>query len=604
VVDQAVAYTVNLGDGANNLTIANAVATGGAYTLGTGDDIVALNDPESQVLVTGAGNDAVTIGTGLDTDAIIVMGDGGSDSITFSDTNGENYSDNTNLAITGVETLTISALTSGTHKFSAAQFANDNTFKLSGNNVTDTLTVTNVSAAGATIDASGVTHDAVQASTLILEGKALLSDNITGSAKNDTITATSGGDNIDGGLGTDTFNAASLAAATIEGANTGTSTGAVINMGATGVSNTVVQGQGVGYTATSVTSVAQSTYAYAFAGPDAGAVTNSAVTGTISGVENVNGTGGKDYIVGSGVANVINGGAGIDVIKGGGGNDTFTVTTDAESGDDIFDGGTETDTINVLATTTFSSTDTNIVNVENITQIGANIDLVLAGQTEGFTITGTTGNNAITGGAGNDTIITAAGADTVSNLAGGGIDTITFTTGAIDTVISTTLMDDTDYFEATAFEIANDLFDYNGAVKSDDGTQTAMAGKEDATRVTIAIIATSKTSVHIATAIAADVIDGFVAGTTSMAQFETAAILAMTNGGTAGALTGLDTALADISAVIAFVVDNEDTSIWRVENDGVGGGGAANTLLASEISLVGIIQGDIFSAAEMATAVI
>jgi hypothetical protein len=218
-----------------------------------------------------------------------------------------------------------------------------------------------------------------------------------------------------------------LAAANIEGANTGTSTGAVINMGATAVSNTVVQGQGVGYTATTVTSVAQSTYAYAFAGPDAGAVTNSAVTGTISGIENVNGTGGKDYIVGSAAANVINGGAGIDILKGGGGNDTFTVTTDVESGDDKFDGGTETDTINVLADTTFSSTDANIVNVENITLNGTNVDLNITGQTEGFTITGDSGVNIIIAGSGADTIVTGDGADVITGA--GGNDTITLLVG-------------------------------------------------------------------------------------------------------------------------------------------------------------------------------
>ncbi|SVA18869.1 uncharacterized protein METZ01_LOCUS71723, partial [marine metagenome] len=64
---------------------------------------------------------------------------------------------------------------------------------------------------------------------------------------------------------------------------------------------------------------------------------------------------------------------------------------------------------------------------------------------------------------------------------------------------------------------------------------------------------------------------------------------------------GLDAALSDTSAVLAFMVDNEDTLIWYVTNAAAGG---ANTLLATEIELVGVIQGDVLSRAEMVTILI
>ena len=69
----------------------------------------------------------------------------------------------------------------------------------------------------------------------------------------------------------------------------------------------------------------------------------------------------------------------------------------------------------------------------------------------------------------------------------------------------------------------------------------------------------------------------------------------------AHAITDLDAALSDTSAVLAFMVDNEDTIIWHVTNAAAGG---ANTLLATEIELVGVIQGDLLTNAQMITILI
>ena len=72
--------------------------------------------------------------------------------------------------------------------------------------------------------------------------------------------------------------------------------------------------------------------------------------------------------------------------------------------------------------------------------------------------------------------------------------------------------------------------------------------------------------------------------------------------GAAGVTAGLDIALADAAKVLVFTIDNEDTAIWYFNN--VAAGGANNEILASELSLVGIIQGDLVNNTEMATILI
>jgi Ca2+-binding RTX toxin-like protein len=74
-----------------------------------------------------------------------------------------------------------------------------------------------------------------------------------------------------------------------------------------------------------VTSVAAGSVAYTFA---ASASTNSAVTSSVSGIESVIGTTGRDYIVASPAGSgTINGGAGADYLVAGSGVDTFVYAT-------------------------------------------------------------------------------------------------------------------------------------------------------------------------------------------------------------------------------------------------------------------------------------
>lgn len=335
--------------------------------------------------------------------------------------------------------------------------------------------------------------------------------------------------------------------------------------------------------------------------------TNLAEAQSVSGIENVTGGDGKDYIVGTAGNNTIAGAGGQDYIDGGDGDDTITVASTAEGGTDKMHGGLGSDLINVVATTTFSNTDADISGIETVTITGAgNQNIVLTGQSEGFTINGQAGDNALTGGAGADTINAAAGADTITT--GSGIDTIDVgaADGAIDTLV-TTATTSAGYFNVSNFAIANDLIDINSAVVSDDGAKTIINGKEDTGRADIASIATATTSVQITAAMANDIVDDFLAGTKTEAELEAAALVAMGDGGTTSAtqtaVTGLDTALADAAKVIVFTIDNEDTAIWYVNNIGLGTGGA-NVLHADEIALIGIVQGDVLNATEMATALI
>jgi len=308
-------FTVDAGAGDNTVTITNA-KNNSTFAMGAGSDTVSVAAAGTYVIVTGDGNDTVT--ATVDSDAIIAMGDGSSDALTLG---AQNYSDNPNFAWTGVEQITTAA--AGTTKVSAAQFAGDNSFKLVGTSATaDIFHVVNTSStAGATIDASNVTFATSQNAALYLEGAANLADTITGSAKNDMLIASTGADVVNGGEGVDTFNAAALAGATIEGPGTGTSTGVVINLGTSAVTNTSILAATGGFTANSITSVDGGKTAYLFG---AAASTNSAVQQTLSSIENVVGTAGRDYIVGSANDNNITGGAGGDYINVGVGTDTVT----------------------------------------------------------------------------------------------------------------------------------------------------------------------------------------------------------------------------------------------------------------------------------------
>lgn len=373
LADADIAYTVDLGAGANTLTV-TAVAAGASLVTGAGADTVNLNDADAVVVATADGNDTVVVGN-VQTDAIILMGDGTADELKFG--SAVDLSASTNYAATGMEQVTLGA--TGTTKITAAAFAQDNVFKLVGTDTTYVLQVVNASTtAGTTIDASSVTFASTQNAGLTLQGNKF-KDTITGSAKVDTIIGSAGGDVIDGGAGSDTFSAVDLDNVKEVSTATNASSGVVINLGSTAVANTDVLGKSIGYSG--VTSVASNTVAYVYGSSHA---TNSDVVVTLSNVENATGSDGNDYIVGSAGDNVIAGGAGDDYISGGLGSDTFAfsgVTAALNGSDTISDFVVASDKLDVgVLANTATGTAINLASAGDLSTEGTSI-AVAAGKT-------------------------------------------------------------------------------------------------------------------------------------------------------------------------------------------------------------------------------
>ncbi len=137
-------------------------------------------------------------------------------------------------------------------------------------------------------------------------------------------------------------------------------------------------------------------------------------------------------ITGSGGANVIRGGQGGDSIDGGGGGDTINAaagndTVTARGSESAIDGGTDVDTLVLLAGTAAGAVNfavaagsdqttgdaTNVTNFENLTASAVTTNLTVTGSTSANTITTGSGNDVIHGGGGSDLINAGAGDDAV-----------------------------------------------------------------------------------------------------------------------------------------------------------------------------------------------
>jgi Ca2+-binding RTX toxin-like protein len=145
-------------------------------------------------------------------------------------------------------------------------------------------------------------------------------------------------------------------------------------------------------------------------------------TDTLSGVENLIGSGFNDTLQGDAGANRIDGGTGVDTMIGGAGNDVYIVDV---AGDVITEaaGGGVDEVRTALQTYTLTA-----ANVENLTGEGADGNLqTLVGNDQDNVITARTrvpGQNGSTlqGGLGNDTLIGSFSADRLEG--GGGSDTL------------------------------------------------------------------------------------------------------------------------------------------------------------------------------------
>ncbi len=248
-------------------------------------------------------------------------------------------------------------------------------------------------------------------------------DVIEGNDNDDTITGGTGADTIDGGNHNDTIillNGDFAAGESIDG---GTGTDTLILQNATTIDFT---------------------------------------TGTLSGLENLDGSGGDDDVtigyaqyqafssvdLGAGTdtqrvlfagtqdvtGDTLPSGANIEAghVVGSTGNDDLTITG-TQLNSLIFGSGTinfnsGTDTLNITSTSTtlntLGATDGSILGLENISaaSAGAGVTIDMNGQSEAFSITGSASSDVLTGGDGNDTIIGQNGGDVIT--AGAGVDTI------------------------------------------------------------------------------------------------------------------------------------------------------------------------------------
>lgn len=166
--------------------------------------------------------------------------------------------------------------------------------------------------------------------------------------------------------------------------------------------------------------------------------TSGAGIDTLSGFENLTGSGFNDFLTGSAVTNVLHGGAGKDWLIGGGGVDTMDGGEDGDTyiidSDIVHDTGTAgTDTVFTNRSTTLAS-DSGIEILSG--KVGSTRSLALTGNELDNRIIGNDGNNllrglagadSLYGGLGNDLLEGGVGRDTVSG--GAGSDTYVFQAG-------------------------------------------------------------------------------------------------------------------------------------------------------------------------------
>ena len=420
----SVSYTISAN--VENLTLA-----GTANLSGTGNTL-------NNVIVANAGDNLLDGGAGTDTVsyAAALSGVTVSLAVTTAQATGGSGAD----TLTGFENLTGSAFndtltgSAGTNVLTGG--AGDDIYVIQ--DATDV--VTELAGQGTDTALSSVTYTiGANVENLILTGTAAI--NGTGNALDNAITGNSGVNTLAGGAGNDTYIVQNTTDVVTEAASAGTDT------------------------------------------------VQSSVTYTLgSNVENLTLTG-TDAISGTGntLDNILTGNAGVNTLAGGTGNDTYIIqnTTDvvteaasagtdtivssvsytisanvenltltgsanlngtgntlnnvitANSGDNVLDGGTGTDTVSYaaalagvtvsLAVTTAqatggSGTET-LAGFENLT-----------GSAYNDTLTGAAGANVLTGGAGNDTYVVQDTADVVTELANEGTDrvlsSVTYTLGA------------------------------------------------------------------------------------------------------------------------------------------------------------------------------
>jgi len=251
-------------------------------------------------------------------------------------------------------------------------------------------------------------------------------DTLIGNGGNDTLVGGVGNDTLDGGIGIDTANYASSAA------------GVTVNLALAGAQNT--GGAGVD---------------------------------TLSGFENLTGSGFNDVLRGTGANNVLNGGAGTDQMFGGAGNDTYFV---GQNGDSVTENAGEGRDL-VIASVDFTLG----ANVEDLTLTGSavtgkgnGLDNAITGSDTANKLYGFEGSDSLDGGGGNDDLFGGSGNDLLTGgagqdkLAGGaGNDTFIFRDGDFGGATKATADHITDFATGDLIDLAN--VDANALIDGDQG---------------------------------------------------------------------------------------------------------------------------------------
>jgi Ca2+-binding RTX toxin-like protein len=223
---------------------------------------------------------------------------------------------------------------------------------------------------------------------------------ITGSGFADTITGSTGIDNISSGLGDDVINGFTTTGAgdTVNGGTGNDTLNVTANLVATdaqvtSIENVSAAGASVGV---SIDLGNQLTEGFVVTG----SLQNDTITGG-GGADNINGSGGNDVIVGFTGADTVNGGAGT--------NNTIQLQTNS--------------------TDLNSASDARITSIQTIDASAGfgSFDINLSNQTEGFKVLGSNSADTITGGIGADSISSGNGADVINGFVGN--DTVDGGTG-------------------------------------------------------------------------------------------------------------------------------------------------------------------------------
>lgn len=144
--------------------------------------------------------------------------------------------------------------------------------------------------------------------------------------------------------------------------------------------------------------------------------------------ENLTGGSAGDRLTGNALANTLDGGLGSDTLTGGAGDDTYWVNAPGDVIVENASAGLDTVRVNGVAGNTFTLT----ANVENIVFETATYDALNAvGNTLGNLMVGNLGGNSLSGGDGNDTLDGGVGTD---QLIGGAGDDVYYVDASTDVV--------------------------------------------------------------------------------------------------------------------------------------------------------------------------